>query len=177
MRKKMIISLFVTSIFCIPLFSFQLDKVFKEFDYSISTTDAKTFLDFVEDYKKLDEKVKLDFSLEQSNLIKILNFERKLFKYGPTDTLYLVHVKIIQMFSDNVEFSEILDKSFSDFFINNMKSSLCVLEKIKNKKDYNILVNSIVFVEGAADKILKFIEKSGLKNKTYYKTFAKYKTK
>ena len=176
MGKKIIISLILTLIFSIPLFSYQSDKVFKKFDYSIANTDAKTFLEFVEEYKELDEKVKLDFRLKQSNLIKILNFEKKLFEYGPTDTLYSVHIKIKKMLSNNAELGEVIDELFSDFFIKNMKTSLCVLEGIQNEEDYNILVNSIVFVEGAAKKILKFIEESGLKNKAYYKTFIKYKS-
>ncbi|APF16797.1 hypothetical protein Calab_0904 [Caldithrix abyssi DSM 13497] len=178
-KNQIIISVVIILFFVFSLFSYSKNRedVIKKFNYAIEKTDLSVFLEFINEFKKLDEDSKLSFELEESNLIKIINFEKKMFKLLPSDTIFYVHIGLREILFDNAEYSEWIDELFSDYFLKNLKKSLSVLENIKNTDDLEKIIVSAVFNEGAENKIIKFIENEGLTKKKYYKIFLKYRTK
>jgi len=177
-KNQIIISMIIILSFVFSLFSSNnKEDVIKKFNYAIEKTDLSVFLEFINEFKKLDEDSKLSFELEESNMIKIINFEEKIFKLSPSDTIFYIHLGIREILADNVEYGEKIDKLFSCFFIKNLKKSLSILENIKENDNLNEIIDSIVFNEGAANKIIKFIENEGLTEKKYYKIFLQYSTK
>lgn len=106
-----------------------------------------------------------------------VTFHRLLLREPPTETLYLFHIKIADMFENSAEGTELIREAFSEYFIKHMPQSLKVLSGFEDTAMIQKLVLSATFLQGSGNRILQFIEANDLTRQPYYRLFVPFRRK
>ena len=152
------------------------DKTLMLLNKALQTHDLIIFENFCDSYNKLNNKSQNELAIDSGFCNSLYRFECSLLRKKKSVRIFETHYFIKTYLKNNAELSEAVDNSFSQYFVGDMKTSLSILEKVRDQIILDGIINSVVFPEGSAEKIVDYIERNNLIKKSYYKLFLPYRT-
>jgi hypothetical protein len=128
---------------------------------AVNSDSYKYFDQFYNDYRSLSESEQVQFALVEKNNLVLIEYQKKRFLKQPSVSLFFMQLQLGNILDG--EYLETASENFSKFFYKNIKNSLITCGQIKGQDTLKEIIQSALFDEESAMKILEYVNSKNQK--------------
>jgi hypothetical protein len=154
---------------------FSQDILESSLNSAIKDNCISEYYRFLQQLEDANEKERYHFLIEEGGIDSVLFLQKQIFSKAPTDSIFIAHLWQEELLIIFTEYVEILEESFSIYFVENLEISVSTLERIGDQNIVLRIVECVAFKSSSVEKVLTYFEKKNRANDEIYQLFKNMK--